>query len=407
MRTQIEQFWGSGHEVLTMICNRAFEAASFHFADYDLDEIPSDVMEAWESCNVRWKNYLFESMPWFELLGRCNSKSATVRLMVVTNSQIGYVCFWPYAMQHFRTGGVMPITLCRSWSEDTRVGVSAVVSPELDETACVRIVGGCFDRLPVWNKMVIGLTRSPSPLLDALVGSLQARGLPFEQEIQAFSEIGGHATFNAFIRSLSRDWRRKYKRIVEKSIETGIIRIEHLDGSQTLQKLETIKRRVMDIYIETWKRQSVDRYANLARQEVFGPFSLFIETFAKRESLHVIFIKVHGDDAAFYLGAHFANQYCSVQTAYKEKYSSLSVGFLAQMENFRYTIERGFSTNNLLGNQSYKKHFTSKEVEFRNFVVHNKNIKGAAAHFLSRIKSRVERSRGGRENARTVRNANP
>ena len=375
------------------MCNSSPEARLFNFADYDFGRIPGDVKAAWEECNVRWNNYPFESMPWLDVLGRCNSQKTALRVMVATHPHLGYVCFWPYAMQPLRSGGVLPIRLCRPWSEDARVGVSAVVSPELDETDCLSIVKGYFDRLPSWSKMIVGLTPSPSPLADALIATARSRGLRFEQESISFAEIRGYASFDAFIGSRSRDWRRKYKRIIQKAGENGIVRIEHLDGDLTLRDLEIIKRRVRDIYVETWKYRSPDPYANLAREDTFGYFSKFIETFAMRRSLHVVFVTLGSDDAAFYIGVHFGDKYCSVQTAYKEKYASASVGFLAQMENFRYTIEHGYSSNNLLGNQGYKRHFTSTEVRFVTFIIFNRNIRGAAAHVISQVRSHFENVR--------------
>jgi hypothetical protein len=358
----------------------------FSYSEYAFGRIPEEVKAEWETCNRRWTSYPFESMPWFDVLGRCNSREIDLRLMVATDSSSRCVCFWPYAVQQWRSGGVLPIRLCRPWSEDIRVSASAIVSPELDEAECTCIVNEYFYRLPTWDKMILGLTLSPSPLLDAMVAAVRSQGLTLEQEIISFAEIRGHASFQSFLSSLSRDWRRKYKRIIQTAAANGLVRIEHLDGEQTLPRIEMIKRRVRNIYAETWKYRSADAYANLAREDTFDFFSKFIESFARRGALHTVFVTLNGDDAAFYLGVHCGDKYCSVQTGYKEKYASSSVGFLAQMENFRYTIERGYKVNNLMGSQSYKRHFTSSEVRFATCILFNRNFRGTAARVLSRLK---------------------
>lgn len=359
-------------------------------SDYDYHDVPSRVWDEWERCNIEWCSYPFESVPWLRATADRLSQDISKRLLVVNKPHLGPIAFWPYALQHFRTGGVMPLVLCRPWVEDLRLAVSAVISPALDRETCRQIVHCFLDRLPRWHKMLIGLVREPSPLLEILGETLKYFGTRFEQETHTFAEVRGWTSFPHFLNSLSHDWRKKYNRLVKKDLEAGTIRLDHLDGLSARGALESIKSRILDIYRESWKVNSSDQYANLARPETFAWFSQLLEVFARQEGLHVIFTTVNGDDAAFYVGVRFGKIYCSLQTAYKQRYAPLSVGFLTQIENFRYTIEQGFLTNNLLGDQDYKTHLTEAVTRFSSFVVFNRNLRGAIAQWMSQTRVRLD-----------------
>jgi hypothetical protein len=92
---------------------------------------------------------------------------------------------------------------------------------------------------------------------------------------------------------------------------------------------------------------------------------------------------IDGDDAAFSVGIHQNNLYCSLQTAYKERYKKLGIGRLLHMESFRYVIEKGFSCNNLLSDQGFKSHYTNRIARFSYISVYNNNLLGRLAKSLS------------------------
>jgi hypothetical protein len=361
--------------------------------DYAYGDIPSEIWESWETRNAEWHSYPFESVPWLRAAADGRSPGIAMRLLVASAPRLGPVAFWPYALQRFRTGRVLPLTLCRPWTEDEREAASLVVSPALEREAYGRVAGAFLERLPRWDKMLTGLVRDPSPLLDGLIDAFGPSGTSIERTNHGFAEIRGWTSFQEFLGSLSRDWRRKYNRITKRNQESGSLRIEHLDGPRTLELRESIERRILDIYRESWKTRSADPHANLTDPGASAHFSKLLDAFARRGCLHVIFVSVDGDDAAFYVGVHFERVYCSLQTAYKEKYAGLSVGFLTQIEDFRYTIERGFLTNSLMANQDYKKHFTDTVESFSSLVVFNRSAVGAAAMLLSRARRMLERTR--------------
>jgi hypothetical protein len=359
--------------------------------DYAYKDIPAQVWNAWEKCNSEWNCYPFESTPWLCATADGLSQNISKRVMVVNRSCSDPVAFWPYAMQCSYSGGVLPIIICRPWAEDTRVAASIIASPELDRQACRVLVHGLLGNLPKWDKMILGLTRTPSSLLDGIIDESNSVGRCFERETHSFAEIRGWSNFNEFLGSLSRDWRRKYNRVIKRIQEDGKIHIEHIDTVSTLAELESMKIRILNIYRESWKVNSPDRLANLAHPEAFAYFSRLLGSFAQKGCLHVVFVTVHGDDAAFYVGVRFEKMYCSLQTAYKEKYASLSMGFLTQIENFRYTIEHDFLTNNLMANQDYKKHFTDKVQYFSSLIFFNHTAAGKFALLMSKARDILER----------------
>lgn len=364
---------------------------TIEFSQYIFSAIPPEIWHEWERCNEAWGCCPFQSMPWIKASSEMFTEKVSAGLLVAHDSRHRAIAFWPYATQWFKSGGLLPVILCRTWAEDTRVAVSIVVSPALDKDSCGRVVAGFLDRIPRWHKMITGLIPDPSPLLEALTEELGRRSAAMDREVHSFAEIAGWCNFSDFLASLSGDWRRKYNRIVRKQLNPGSVSVEHLDGSLSTETLGSVKQRISEIYSGSWKANSVDRYANLARPETFNLFCRFLESSATRNELHVLFVRTNGDDAAFYVGVSFADTYCSLQTAYKEKYSALSMGFIAQMENFKYTIEKGFKINSLLANQEYKRHFTDNVSSYTSFVAFNRNKIGILASFLSWLRAKVAR----------------
>ena len=85
--------------------------------------------------------------------------------------------------------------------------------------------------------------------------------------------------------------------------------------------------------------------------------------------LHIIFISVDGEDAAFDLCVIQGNKCSDPTTAYCKKYVSCGVESLEQMEINRYMIGEGICEINLLGNADYKKHFGAKGLQSASYTV--------------------------------------
>jgi GNAT acetyltransferase-like protein len=358
------------------------------FRDYEYRAIPGDVWEAWDRSGPEWQRYPFESTAWLRAVAGLLPVDASPRLLVARGPDDSIVAFWPYALQRFRSGGVLPVILCRPWDANVRTAGWITVSPALDGDACGAILDGFEARVDPWDKMLTGLVPDPSPLLDAVVDRARRTRRPLEREVHTFAEIKGWESFDGFLDSLSHDWRRKYRRLTSKMSESGV-GVQQFDGERAQRAVNDIKQRALAIYRESWKTRSGDRAANLMCAETSRHFCALLDGFARRGGLHAIFVTVEGDDAAFYVGLRSGDVYCSLQTAYKECYASRSVGFLAQLADFRYTVEQGLATNNLLANQDYKGHFTKSAVAFSSFVLFGGRPRARAARALSALKARL------------------
>lgn len=356
------------------------------FEEFDYRSISNEIWNLLEKCSFDWDCYPFESIQWVRLSGERLAQDASGRLLVVRNSAREPVAFWTYALQKFHSGGVLPIVLCHPWALNAHLSISVVTSPKLDLGTCTEIVRGFFALLPNWNKMLTGMINVNSNIHLALIDVMEENGRHYVEEPHEFAEIRGWENFEDFLQGLSHDWRRKYKRIINRYVKNNTFHVEHIGGNDALPMLEELKGRILGIYKASWKADGADQRLDLNRPDVFARFSSILQAFAERSRLHVTFTKVNGDDAAFYVGVHYGKIYCSLQTAYKEIYAPVSVGFYTQLENFRYTIENGFVKNNLLANQPYKKHLTDARECFSSFVVYNNNPIGIIARRTSGFK---------------------
>jgi hypothetical protein len=168
-------------------------------------------------------------------------------------------------------------------------------------------------------------------------------------------------------------------------VGAGSVRLQHIDGQIEPAVFESLTPRIIAVYRESWKSGSTDRFAGLGRPEAFSGFARLLLAFAKRGGLHALFATVDGEDAAFYVGVRFGQMYCSLQTAYREKHAARSLGFLVQMEDFRYTLERGL-TNNLMAYQEYKTHLTDRVVRFASLTAYSRGAHGRMAHLLAKAR---------------------
>lgn len=359
--------------------------------DYDYHDIPDAVWDAWEVCNAQWHSYPWESVTWLRAAAEGLSPEISKRLLVAGDARSGPIAFWPYRVQRIRSGGMLPLMLCRPWDENPWATTSIVVSPTLGVEDCRRILDEFFQKLPKWHKMMIAMLRMPSPLLDAMLGAFEHVGIRVKRTNHTCLEIRDWNSVDEFMGSLSKKWRQQYNRLSKQYQQADTLRLEHLDGDATLGELESIKRRILGIYKESWKATSTKRHSSLMLPESYAHFSRLIEAFAKKQWLHVIFVSINGEDAGFCVGLRCENVFCSLQTAYKEKYAKLSIGFLTLMEDFRYVIERGGLTNNLMGHHPYLKHFTDTHERFSFLLAFNRDAGGTITLFLSKVRLALQR----------------
>jgi hypothetical protein len=367
------------------------ECARFSVAEYPLENVPADVWSAWDACVDRWSLLPFQTPTWLRSCAAVMGGGASSRLLIARGDDGSPVGLWPYRVERTRSGGLLPLTLCRPWNDEIRSSTWLLMAPDAGPDLCVSLAEAFLDRIPRWDKMLTGQVPAGSPLLAAQEAVLQRRKARALPEEWTTGELRGGRGFDEFLKSLAYGWRRKYAKLA-KQMAAGEIRVEHVTRFEEPAALETVKRRMRDVYAESWKVDSDETYANLLHPKGWAAFSAVIEAFAARGGLHVVLASAGGRDVAFYVGVSQGSQYCSLHTAYRQSSRNLSAGVLVQMEDYRYTLEHGL-TNCFMGFQAYREHFTEDTRTFVSKTVYARTATGRLALVLSDLKERLEKNR--------------
>jgi hypothetical protein len=348
---------------------------------YKYRDIPDAVWDEWQNCCEQWNAYPFQSADWLRSVIEIAPAKSGAALMVARD-ETGCIAFLPYRISHGLSGRVLPITFCRPWSSFMPTWILA--APGRSKCDYQNLVDGFHSRISKWHKMITGYVCNADGINQALSDFFAKEHLRNLATESGMNELRDVPTFDEFLRSLSKHWRRNYRSTKRKMIDSGRAVLTHYEDFEK-HNLETIKQRIMGIYRETWKASSDDKVWNLTFPEAYEIFSCMLDHYESHDGLHVALLTVDGEDAAFFVGVHRSEIYCSVQMGYKPQFKDNSVGFLILMESFRYSIEKGFTINNLLGTQSNQVHFPVQVQEYTDYVVYNNNLLGMLAAFLVRM----------------------
>jgi hypothetical protein len=352
--------------------------------------MPEEVWRAWDDCADRWALFPYQTAAWTRACIAALGGGANARLLVARGEDGSPLGLWPYRIEKTRAGGLLPLNLCRPWNDEIRSSTWLITAPDAGPDLCTSLAEAFFDRLPSWDKMITGQVPAGSPLLaaqDAVLQRCRARAVPEEWTT---GELRGDRGFEEFLKGLAYGWRRKYTKL-SKQVAAGEIRVEHITSFDSTS-LEAVKKRILDIYAESWKVDSKETYANLLHPKGWAVFSTLVGAFAERGGLHVVLASAGGTDVAFYVGVSRGKQYCSLFTAYRQSSRNLSAGVLVQMEDYRYTLEKGF-TNCFMGFQAYREHFTEDTRTFVSKTAYAGTLTGRLAWLLSGVKERLEQRR--------------
>ncbi|MEH6552408.1 MAG: GNAT family N-acetyltransferase [Pseudomonadales bacterium] len=353
----------------------------FSYTHYKYQNIPESIWEKWGACSKEWEQIPFQSSDWCRSIGDSSNNNYMLLMIIVANEQ--EVGFLPYRREKIQSGGILPLNYCSPWADWLPSWL--IVVPGEKQGFYDRLIAGVYQQLPRWDKLKTGLISSDMSIDRRHNGLFQSKNIPYSTESVEMAKIDGFASFDDFLNHQSKKWRAQYRRTVRAQFERGNAKVEHLTEFDD-ENLELLKERIMAIYRKSWKANDNSPLYNLTHEKPYKEFSNLFDSYAKGKGLHIMFITIDDDDAAFYLGVHSNGIYCSLQTAYKEKYKKLSIGYLAQMEDFRYTIEQKFKTNNLLANQEYKTHLTNNVETYTQFICFNNTFFGKLAYYLGKLK---------------------
>jgi hypothetical protein len=357
---------------------------SSKYVSYPYKEISSEIWEQWHQCSESWQVALFSSAVWNRAIGDASENSHYNMYLMVAMLDERYVGFLPFRFEHVKSGRILPIRYCSPWSEWIPAWIS--VDPTLDRECREKLISDIYLQLPNWDKCKTGLILDNEPEYAAHEHFFQDSGIHRDKELVEMAEIKGFSTFEEFLQQQSSKWRAAYRKRSRQQFDSGNASLSHYTEFTEAQ-LFAAKERIMGIYTESWKRSNDSPTYNLLNAKPYREFSNLLDNYAVNDGLHIMFLTIQNDDAAFYVGVHSEGNYCSLQTAYKDKYRNQSIGYLAQMENFRYTIEHEFRSNNLLANQEYKTHFTDKVETYIFSICYNISAFGRTALFLSQAKN--------------------
>ena len=350
----------------------------FHTVQYQ--DISDDLWEQWENCCKSWQAYPFQAPAWARACAENLSADAKKYLFFARDAD-KYLGFLPYRTEKVVTGRMLPIMQCKPWA---RFG-GAIASQNEDEEFYKQFIDQFHAQIPKWHNLESGLLQDGDRILEAQDQFYAERGLKLRRKEIGMSEIMSESGFEGFLSSLSPKWRYSYRKAVRDHFETGKTSIDHYETFSE-DDLRSLKKRVMGIYKESWKTASTDTENNLLLPRIYNRFSDLMDFSARSGGLHVVIATIDGDDAAFSVGLHQNKLYCSYQTAYKEKYKKLGIGRLLHMESFRFVMENGFSTNNLLSDQGFKSHYTNRVARFSYMNVFNNNLPARLAESLAYAK---------------------
>ncbi len=357
---------------------------TFRFVEYSYRDIPQAVWEAWMDCARAWHAEPFRAPTWVRDQPWMTSFIPSARLLVGMDVQDNYLGFWPYQLEAKRIRGFLPIRLCCPWGGDNQAdpGVAGrqyfwALCPFDPPVGFATAFVHAFLGRTRWNMLQTGDMRNTHPLSLAWTDAIENMRLRVLRRKNDAAVIGPFHSFEDYLTSLSQDWRRRYRQL-SRQVESGKICVEQWTVFPG-DALERVIQRIGAIYRDSWKAGSEEIAVNLALPGTLDLFSARIASFARENGLHVIFITVNGDDAAFHAAVSHGDISCALQTAYREKYSSHRVGLLAQMEYFRYSIEQGIRERNLLEFKDYKKHFGAAESPSTIYTVFNRDAFGCLA----------------------------
>jgi hypothetical protein len=360
------------------------EPIQYHCSRYN--EIAPELFVEWQSLSEKWQDHPFQSPIWARA-GIFKNDYSELYLLTASKGE-KYVGFFPFKLSHQSKGRILKICYCLPWHEVMPIGF--LLDPNETDSNHLLIIQNFLSKLPKWHIVILGFVNSKRQSLNALQSFVPHEINGCFGHSHVTSEICGHKSFDDFIALLSPKWRAQYRRTHRKLVESKKTKIEHFTEFNEIS-LTKIRKRIVGIYQESWKVNSNETPINITTEEGHSFFSNLLDGFSKTHGLHIMLATYEGEDAAFYVGLHQAGNYSSLQTAYKEKFKKTGIGFLVQMENFKYTINSNFKTNNLLAYQQYKQHLTNKTVPFVWFKLYNHGLKAKMVRWASLLKSRVER----------------
>ncbi|MDH5513384.1 MAG: GNAT family N-acetyltransferase [Gammaproteobacteria bacterium] len=243
--------------------------------------------------------------------------------------------------------------------------------------AAGELVGSAVKTMP-FDVIRLSNFTSNSAKLDSVEQAAREQGLRLHREDYAYATVDLKSGYDAYYRSMGRNFRRNLKRMDERLAGIGQVRIEGARIGCDQSMIEPVVQRLFAIEAESWK--AVKRgYPLAAHHRRF--IQEIGERFGPQGKLDIAILTIGGVDAAYLMALMEHGVYYDVTISYSEKFSAASPGTYLMLLLMAELPSRGVHTVVSHGPHAYKKRWATAFVSVCNAYIFGKSLRARASRF--------------------------
>jgi CelD/BcsL family acetyltransferase involved in cellulose biosynthesis len=295
--------------------------------------------------------------------------------------------------------GIVPLIVRRTWSGG--IPVRSLEFPGGDDSVFKgpvaegnpgkvvdRVMRGLANEVRGWDTLAFDSIPDDSPWVTALASAFQQRSLHADRHpTHASPYLRLPGTYDDLRKSLKKSLRQNLTRKLNMAEREGVV-FERVTGAAV--RLDHF-REAQDVERRSWKGQ---RGIGIFVDEPH--FSLHAGLLDDRPPFDVdlLFLRVGGKAIAFQYGFLLGSRYYAYNTSYDEAFQRLSPGMLAINSLLLELIPGGIDVFDfLVGDDSYKRDWTSDARGLEGFTVFQNSLAGQLAYGLERLRPPARRIR--------------
>ena len=222
-----------------------------------------------------------------------------------------------------------------------------------------------------YPKIVISGIRPNGSLFQNLTRKLGSRYefIRLNSGIQCSASLADG--LDGFLSRRSGNFRRKLKKLSNKTLGAGITFEHHMPGSD--DEADDIYARMLSVELSSWKGTGQCGMAEPGPKKFY---EVMIKRLAAWKDARVIFARHEGNDIGFIFGGMAGPTYRGQQFSFDEQWRSASIGNILQMKQIEWLCEENakrYDMGPLLGRgMAYKSHWTDKNHKIETWVLEKK-----------------------------------
>ena len=234
--------------------------------------------------------------------------------------------------------------------------LDALVLPDqTDEFWMAALTHLAGDDAPEWDQVELYNLLDESPSLEALPAAAEKAGLSYAQEkLQPSPWISLPEDFDTYLESLDGRYRRELMRKIRNAQRFFIpVQVERVENPDDLEA-------AMEDFFAMMREEA--EKVDFLTKEIEAQMQDIVRTAAENGWLDLRFLLVGRDRAAAYINFVYNNRVWVYNTAWADKFSSLSPGIALIGMLIQEAIEDGFSVFDLMrGDEEYKYHLGGQD----------------------------------------------